>query len=219
MSVIGNYSNKYFIAVVVCIAAFIWKAPDGSPAAEHRAYLFNMAPRPIKDAYLAPTLANMSWLAYVSHDWIKAVMFQLFSQIPTIAGHSLQFLGFFVATVYSWLLAQKPCIDTAIVWGSGIVDAADTLLLETMDALTPLHSRIEMKWGAALAYAIVGAWVSAGLGLLFTIAAVVVTALHLVFSILWSRVDWRRAFLLSITSVVGYVGYLWMKEDAFLGVA
>ena len=68
MPVIGYYSSKYFIAVVVGIAVFnVWKAPDGSPAAEHRAYLFNVLPNLIKDAYLALTLANMSWVSQNPH--------------------------------------------------------------------------------------------------------------------------------------------------------
>lgn len=80
--------------------------------------------------------------------------------------------------------------------------------------MTQLHSRIEMRFSPALAYVIVGTWVSAELVLLFKTSAVVVAALRSVSKILCdggSRVDWRGVSLLSITSVFGYVGYLWMK--------
>ncbi len=142
------------------------------------------------------------------------ISLQLFSRIPVIAGHGLQFLGFFAATIYFWLLLQKPYIDTAVVWGSNIVHAAKAVLLEIVDALDQLHSRIEIRFGSALAYLMVGTWVFAELMLLFKTSAVVITALPSVSNTLCakgSRVDWRGVFLLSITSVFGYVGYLWMK--------
>lgn len=135
-------------------------------------------------------------------------------RIPVIAGHGLQFLGFFAATIYFWLLLPMPYIDTAVVWGSNIVHAAKTVLLEIIDALNQLHSRIEIRFSSALAYLIVGTWVFAELMLLLKTSAVVITALHSVSNILCakgSRVDWRGVFLLSIASVFGYVGYLWMK--------
>ena len=76
----GNCGSQYFVVVIVFIAALnVWKAPDGYPAAEHRAWLFNMLPEPMQDAYFAATLANMS---SVSPKFLA-------SSIPTVKGPRL----------------------------------------------------------------------------------------------------------------------------------
>ena len=55
---------KFFIAINGFIAALgFWTATDGSPAAVDRAWLFEVLPSTVQDAYVGFTLANMIWVS------------------------------------------------------------------------------------------------------------------------------------------------------------
>ena len=64
---IGTMENRYvkaYIATNVFIYALgMWTAPDGYPAARHRARLFDMLPFLVQDAYTEFILANMIWVS------------------------------------------------------------------------------------------------------------------------------------------------------------
>ena len=139
---------------------------------------------------------------------------QLSFHISVFAGHGSNFLQFFVATIYSWSLRQKPWVDTAIVQASGIINGAKTVLMEIIDSSIQLHSRLEAMSSSTLAYCVAGFLAYAVLLLLVKLSAGAIRALRFVVDNLWNaarRVYWRWVFLLSIASVFGYVGYLWTK--------
>ena len=97
---------------------------------------------------------------------------------------------------------------------SGIINDARTVLIEIIDTSIQLHSRLEVMFSSTLAYCVDGFLASAVLLLLLNTSAVVITALRFVVNNLCNagrRVRWRGIFLLSIASVLGYVGYLWTK--------
>lgn len=83
------------------------------------------------------------------------------------------------------------------------------------DIAVQLHSRLEAMFGSTLAaYCVDGFLVSAVVLLLLKMSAVVMTTLHPAVECLWSvgrRGYWRGICSLFITSVVGYIGYLWTK--------
>ena len=137
---------------------------------------------------------------------------QLSFQLVALARYTVRFLIFFAATIYSWVLSQKPRVDAAMVRGAG---AAATLALESVDALARLHARIEAGFGAAVACLGVGSWVGAELVVLGTTAAVAVAALRSVFDVLCDEggpgVHWRGVCLLAVTAGFAYGGYLWVE--------
>ena len=95
---------------------------------------------------------------------------------------------------------------------SSVIDDAKTDLIEIIDTFTQLHSRLEVTFSATLAHCVTGFLVIAVLLLLLKISAVVITALHSVMNNICNlgrRVHWRGIFLLSMASVLGYIGYLW----------
>ena len=54
---------KFWITITVSYLALLFSmAPDGYPAAAHRAWLFDMLPSTVQDAYVGFTLANMIWV-------------------------------------------------------------------------------------------------------------------------------------------------------------
>ena len=60
----GDCGFKFFIAIGVFIVALCFgTAPDGYPAAVHRAWLFDMLPFTVQDVYVGFTLANMIWVS------------------------------------------------------------------------------------------------------------------------------------------------------------
>ena len=60
----GLRGFKFIIALGVFIVVLcILVAPDGYPAAVHRAWLFDLLPYAVQDAYFGCTLANMIWVS------------------------------------------------------------------------------------------------------------------------------------------------------------
>ena len=54
----------FFIAIGVSVVALcIGKTPDGYPAAVYKAWLFDMLPFIVQDAYVGFTLANIIWVS------------------------------------------------------------------------------------------------------------------------------------------------------------
>lgn len=97
---------------------------------------------------------------------------------------------------------------------SDIINGAKTVLMEIIDASVQLHSRLEVTFGAILAYCVTGFLASAALRLLLILAAGAMGALRSVVNNLCyvgGKVHWRWVFLLSTASVFGCVGYLWTK--------